>query len=403
MAERICCTQCGREKAEKEFFMMKTHERYPVCKTCLTMYIDNSDPSTFKWILEKFDVPYIERDWKEEAQNAYDKNPANFSGASVIGRYLRRMNMTQYRNLTYADSARLAAEEEKRQQEAAARVSLASEDEQEEFMNLQAKLDAGEISQAEFDTLNPLMRGVERQQSRKYTFDQEQIGINEDDILAELTEEDKKMLATKWGIVYKPSEWVHMEETYTKYANEYELNVDRELTLKQICKLELKMDQALDVGDTGAYKSLQQSYDALRKSSKFTEVQNKEGQTRYLDSIGELVQFCEREGGLIDQLPDPDEYPEDKIDFTIKDMKAYIRNLVTNELGLGDLIESYVKKLEDAEREKEKSLDAGLYTSIEEELADQVTPQEEIEFQEYLDNEVEEEAARLLEMLGGDV
>lgn len=171
-----------------------------------------------------------------------------------------------------------------------------------------------------------------------------------------------------------------MEETYTKYANEYELNVDRELTLKQICKLELKMDQALDVGDTGAYKSLQQSYDALRKSSKFTEVQNKEGQTRYLDSIGELVQFCEREGGLIDQLPDPDEYPKDKIDFTIKDMKAYIRNLVTNELGLGDLIESYVKKLEDAEREKEKSLDVGLYTSIEEELADQVTPQEEIEF-----------------------
>ena len=105
--------------------------------------------------------------------------------------------MTQYRNLTYADSARLAAEQEKRDQEAAARVSLATEDEQEEFMNLQAKLDAGEISQAEFDTLNPLMRGVERYQGRKYTFDQEQIGVNEDDILAELTEEDKKMLATK--------------------------------------------------------------------------------------------------------------------------------------------------------------------------------------------------------------
>lgn len=194
-----------------------------------------------------------------------------------------------------------------------------------------------------------------------------------------------------------------MEDTYNKYANEYELNVDRELTLKQICKLELKMDQALDLGDASTYKSLQAAYDALRKSSKFTEVQNKEGQTRYLDSIGELVQFCEREGGLITQLPDPDEYPQDKIDFTIKDMKAYNRNLVVNELGLGDLIESYIKKLEEAEKEKEKALDAGLYTTIEEELADQVTPQEEIEFQEYLENEVEEEAARLLEMLGGDV
>ena len=107
------------------------------------------------------------------------------------------MNMTQYRNLTYADTARLAAEQEKRDQEAAARVNLSTEDEQEEFMNLQAKLDAGEISQAEFDTLNPLMRGVERYQGRKYTFDQEQIGINEDDILESLTDEDKKMLATK--------------------------------------------------------------------------------------------------------------------------------------------------------------------------------------------------------------
>lgn len=105
--------------------------------------------------------------------------------------------MTQYRDLTYADTARLAAEAEKRQQEAEARVALSSEDEQEEFMLLQARLDAGEITQAEFDTLNPLTRGISRQQEKKYTFDQEQIGINEDDILAELTEEDKKMLAVK--------------------------------------------------------------------------------------------------------------------------------------------------------------------------------------------------------------
>lgn len=105
--------------------------------------------------------------------------------------------MTQYRNLSYADTARLAAEEEKRQQEAAARANLSSEDEQEEFMALQAKLDAGEISQAEFDTLNPLTRGIERHQTRKYTFDQEQLSVNEDDILSELSEEEKKMLATK--------------------------------------------------------------------------------------------------------------------------------------------------------------------------------------------------------------
>lgn len=105
--------------------------------------------------------------------------------------------MTQYRDLTYADSARLAAEAEKREQEAAARVNLSSENEQEEFMTLQARLDAGEITQAEFDTLNPLTRGVSREKQKTYTFNQEQIGVNEEDILAELTEDDKKMLAVK--------------------------------------------------------------------------------------------------------------------------------------------------------------------------------------------------------------
>ena len=186
-----------------------------------------------------------------------------------------------------------------------------------------------------------------------------------------------------------------MEDTYTKYANEYELNVDRELTLKQICKLELKMDQALDVGDAPTYKSLQSSYDALRKSAKFTEAQNKEGQTRYLDSIGELVLFCEKEGGIIPQIPLPDDYPEDKIDFCIKDMKQYNYNLVTKELGLGNLIESYVEKLEQAEKDKaasENMMNDNFILSAADEEANAVTDQEAEEFYQYLESEIEEEA-----------
>ena len=47
MAERIVCMQCGREKSDKEYFMTKKHEKYPLCKSCLTQYIDNNDPNTF--------------------------------------------------------------------------------------------------------------------------------------------------------------------------------------------------------------------------------------------------------------------------------------------------------------------------------------------------------------------
>ena len=41
----------------------------------------------------------------------------NFGSASVIGRYLRLMNMMQYRDYTYADTVRLAVEAEKKEQE----------------------------------------------------------------------------------------------------------------------------------------------------------------------------------------------------------------------------------------------------------------------------------------------
>lgn len=187
---------------------------------------------------------------------------------------------------------------------------------------------------------------------------------------------------------------------YIKYENEYELNVDRESVVKQICQVYVKMNEALAVGDMNGHKALSSTYDTLRKSAKFTDAQNKENNTNVLSSIGELVALCEREGGIIPQLPNPDDYPQDKIDFTLKDLKAYNHNLVANELGLGDLIESYIKKLEDMERAKAEGLDAGLYTSIEEELADAVTAQEEQEFQMYLENEVEDEATKLLEMFG---
>lgn len=120
-----------------------------------------------------------------------------FGSGSVIGRYLRLMNMMQYRDYTYADTARLAVEAEKKQQEISARVALTSEADQEEFMNLQAKLDAGEITVEEFNTRNPLTRGMEApQKEKRYTYDQEPL-INEDDILDKLSPEEKQMLMRK--------------------------------------------------------------------------------------------------------------------------------------------------------------------------------------------------------------
>ena len=40
-----------------------------------------------------------------------------------------------------------------------------------------------------------------------------------------------------------------METMYNRYANEYDMNVDREEVLKKMCKTSLKMDEALDAGE----------------------------------------------------------------------------------------------------------------------------------------------------------
>ena len=223
--------------------------------------------------------------------------------------------------------------------------------------------------------------------------------INEQDIQSDLTPDDIKYLSLKWGLLYKPSEWVKMEELYQKYAADYELSTDRQQVLKTICKTDLKMNQALDVGDTKTFKDLQAANDQLRKSAKFTDSQKQEEKKRDIDSIGELVAFVENHGGIIPMQDDPINMPQDKIDFIINDMKNYTDNLVKNELGLGDLIESYIKKLEENKTKSVEEIMAEGFNSDEEDVLTQV---EASEFQEFQMREREEEAKRLAEQYGSE-
>ena len=223
--------------------------------------------------------------------------------------------------------------------------------------------------------------------------------IDEAKITESLTEEDIKYLSLKWGLLYKPSEWVKMEELYQKYAADYELSTDREQVLKNICKTDLKMNQALDVGDIKTFKDLQGANDMLRKSGKFTDSQKQEVKKRDIDSIGELVAFVESKGGIIPRKDDPINVPQDKIDFVINDMKNYTDNLVKNELGLGNLIESYIKKLEE---NKTKSVDEIIAEGIKTDEDNAVTDEEAADFQQFQIEEREEEAKRLAEQYGAE-
>ena len=440
------CVKCGKTMSESFFFSKKNGERSTMCRDCLTMYIDNRNPSTFLWILEDFDFPYVEDVWVSLANKVYKQDPANFGPRSVIGRYFRTMKMVSWRDYSWADSDRLNAERQGKREHVTANRREAYLDEEKE-QKLLEQLEKGEISQAQYQTLsarysfdhnemdkNPnviasdpvanIAESTEEEDSppaqtedstlltplgkneteldigvvedKKPEF-LETIEINENDIISELTQEDMKYLALKWGMAYKPAEWVKLEEIYKKYESEYELNVDRAETLKSICKTKFKMDQAIDIDDIKSYKDLSAVYDQLRKSGKFTESQNVEQQKREIDSIGELVQFVENKGGIIPRFENPEEEPQDKIDFLINDMKNYVNNLVRNELGLGSLIESYVEKLR---KQEVKSAEDLIKEGIKLEEHDQVTQEEAEEFQEFQMSEIEDESRKLVEAFG---
>lgn len=462
------CEKCGKVKSESFFYKYKSGERCAICQDCMLMYVDVRKPSTFLWILEELDYPYIEETWINIANKAYKRNPSIFSPKSVFGTYIRSMKMANYSDYHWADTEKLKAKKQA-EKDAINSVRQNAYLDEEKERRLKEQFDNGEISEAQYRTLStkwtadhgdfdqkekklatPIYMDVEPRQKlaeqamepvkpteirpveqpepveqpSPQTADDalssslgkskeedslpldlappeptfmDSFEVREEDIVSELTQEDMKYLALKWGMAYKPAEWVRLEEIYKKYESEYELNVDRAETLKSICKTKFKMDRAIDIDDIKSYKDLSTVYDQLRKSGKFTEQQNVEQQKREIDSIGELVQFVENKGGIIPQFDDPENQPQDKIDFLINDIKNYINNLVRNELGLGSLIESYVEKLRNQEVKSAEDL---IKEGISLEEKDTLTQAEAEEFQEFQMSEIEEESRKLVEAFG---
>ena len=61
----------------------------------------------------------------------------------------------------------------------------------------------------------------------------------------------------------------------------------------------------------------------------------------FVDSVGELIEMCEKEGYIERYYI---EQPNDKVDFTIRDMQRYTRTLIEEETNLSDMIEMALKQ-----------------------------------------------------------
>ena len=386
------CEKCHKSKPEKDFYGSNNLEKYPngkltVCKSCISLHVDNWNPDTYTPILQECDVPYVPSEWTQLMQK-YAKDPSKLTGATILGRYLAKMHLKQFRDYRWADSEFLQALNNSKIETA---------------MKMAGK-SAAEIAQSLADAQ------IQQLPERPTEIAPEVIpgaGTNfvedeSDDLGAQLTEDDKTYLRLKWGKTYRPEEWVRLEKLYNDMMESYDIQTAGHIdTLKKICKTSLKSDQLLDIGDVDGAQKMIKMYDMLMKSGRFTEAQNKTEKGEAVDSVSELVNICEKQGFIPRYYVDG---PQDKVDRVLEDLQKYTRTLVVEEMGLGPMIEKVAKQLEEdmaakaannGAEDEDEALEEDLFK---EEKEEELTADDLLDL---MDNE-DEDAEADDKLLGGD-
>jgi hypothetical protein len=169
-------------------------------------------------------------------------------------------------------------------------------------------------------------------------------------------------------------------------------------TLKLVCKTSLKANQLIDIGDIEGFQKMSKVYDSLMKSGKFTAAQNKAESGEFVDSIGELIEMCEKEGYIERYYI---ESPKDRVDLTIADMQRYTRTLIEEETNLPIMVEKALREIEKEDQEQAENTEDTIVDDIDMSLEDIeriIKDQDFIDFEEFLDEEAEADALYLEEL-----
>lgn len=357
------CMKCNRTILQRNFYKLRDGSaRYNVCKQCLTMHVNNFQPDSFMWILKELDYPYVPTCWNQIRDKVFAENPNKMAGSTVLGKYIAKMKLVQWKDYGWADSQMLQQKEKEKADKAAEEEHIASQahayvgmSEQE----LRDKVSKGELSVAEYKAFAPVedqykafvagqapreIRGVNDNPFKKAIYADLEIP----DPTKELTEDDILYLLMKWGKNYQPEEWIELQKMYAEIEDSCQaLDPDTRNTLMLICKTNLKANQALDIGDVDGFQKLSRVLEGLRKSANLTAVQKKKDQKDGkgdMSSISEMVYYLEKNGGAIPRFEIT--APIDIIDKVIQDQKDYTRNLIYRDTALAKQIEDYIKRKE---------------------------------------------------------
>lgn len=392
MPEQYYCKKCNRTMGADQFYGSNNLEKYPngkldTCKKCITMHVDNFNPDTYMWILQECDVPYVPDEWYKLLEKyAYDRD--KLTGMTILGRYLSKMKLKQHKDYRWKDTAFLQEMADTKKEQAMKRQGY----------------DAQEIAlQLEKDRQYLPEDGVAKEPvyaetpSAPYPVEDyfaEQCGGEELNI--DLTDEDKTYLRLKWGKTYKPEEWVKLEQLYEEMMQSYDIQGAGHIdTLKLICKTSLKANQLIDMGDIEGFQKMSKVYDSLMKSGNFTAAQNKSESGEFVDSIGELIELCEKDGYIERYYV---ESPNDKVDLTIQDMQRYTRTLIEEETNISTMVEKALRENAKEDEEDAKNNESDIIDEADlsiEDLEKTLRDEDYTDFEDFKDDLALEDAKYL--------
>ena len=382
MAETYYCEKCNRTMNGTEFYSSNNLEKYPndgkfpLCKKCMTMHVDNWNPDTYLWILQEADVPYVPDEWNKLMEK-YGRDPQSITGMTILGRYLSKMKLKQFKDYRWKDTEYL-------QQMANNKLEQTMKRQGYDAQQIATAIKKSSITIPEGELKEPVYAPPPDAPTEDYFA--QQSGEVEQEL--DLTDEDRTYLRLKWGKTYKPEEWVKLEQLYEEMMASYDIQgAGHKDTLKLICKTSLKANQLIDIGDIEGFQKMSKVYDSLMKSGKFTAAQNKAESGEFVDSIGELIELCEKEGYIERYYV---EQPHDKVDLTIQDMQRYTRTLIEDETNINTMVEKALHENAKEDEEKAKNAESDIVDDADlsiEELEKTIKDSDYADFEEFKEQE----------------
>lgn len=395
MPEQYYCKKCNRTMGADQFYGSNNLEKYPngkldTCKKCITMHVDNFNPDTYMWILQECDVPYVPDEWHKLLEK-YAYNRDKLTGMTILGRYLSKMKLKQHKDYRWKDTAFLQEMADTKKEQAMKRQGY---DAQEIALQLEKDRqylpEDGVAKEPVYDETPSAPQPVE-----DYFAEQ----CEGEELNIDLTDEDKTYLRLKWGKTYKPEEWVKLEQLYEEMMQSYDIQGAGHIdTLKLICKTSLKANQLIDMGDIEGFQKMSKVYDSLMKSGNFTAAQNKSESGEFVDSIGELIELCEKDGYIERYYV---ESPNDKVDLTIQDMQRYTRTLIEEETNISTMVEKALRENAKEDEEDAKNNESDIIDEADlsiEDLEKTLKDEDYTDFEDFKD-ELAQEDAKFLESL----